>query len=98
MTTWQKLACTGRKLSKIEEVKNRLSDLNAKGSIESYQADLSDLSAANDLAEAITKKHDKIDVLINNAGIFKTPKPITADGLDVQLGGSRPGDDRGSAA
>jgi len=75
----------GRNLSKIEEVKNILSDLNAKGTIESYQADLSDLSAVLDLAEAVTKKHDKIDVLINNAGIFKTPKPITADGLDVRF-------------
>jgi len=75
----------GRNPIKIEEAKKILSDLNAAGNIESYQADLSDLSAVNDLAEAVAKKHKKIDVLINNAGILKTSNPITTDGLDVRF-------------
>ena len=75
----------GRNPTKIEAAKKILSDLNAEGSIESYQADLSDLLAVNDLAEAVTKKHKKIDVLINNAGILKTSEPITEDGLDIRF-------------
>jgi len=36
----------------------------------------------NHLAKALTDKHSKFDVLINNAGIFKTPDPMTQNGLD----------------
>jgi NAD(P)-dependent dehydrogenase (short-subunit alcohol dehydrogenase family) len=37
------------------------------------------------LADAITLKHHKLDVLINNAGVFKTAEPLTSDGLDVRF-------------
>jgi NAD(P)-dependent dehydrogenase (short-subunit alcohol dehydrogenase family) len=37
------------------------------------------------LATAVTEKHSKLDVLINNAGIFKTSEPITKGGLDVRF-------------
>lgn len=57
----------------------------AGGNVESYIADLSNLSDVEELAAAISEKHDHLDVLINNAGIFKTSQPITADGLDVRF-------------
>lgn len=53
--------------------------------IDTYLADLSDLGAVDRMAAAITEKHDRIDVIINNAGVFKTGKPMTADGLDVRF-------------
>lgn len=55
------------------------------GKTERYLADLSKMSEVNDLAKAITKNHNSLDVLINNAGILKTPKSMTDGGLDVRF-------------
>lgn len=46
------------------------------------QCDLSDLNAVQQLAQALPTD---IDVLINNAGVFRTNDPITAAQLDVRF-------------
>lgn len=75
----------GRNTAKLEKVQATLSSLPGAGAIEMYAADLSDLPAVEALAQAVTTQHDKLDVLINNAGIFHTTTPITASGLDVRF-------------
>ncbi|KIC42395.1 oxidoreductase [Ruegeria sp. ANG-R] len=55
------------------------------GGVATYQADLSSLEETAKLAEAVTTNHDRIDVLINNAGVYKTPNPILPDGQDVRF-------------
>lgn len=55
------------------------------GTVESYLADLSRFDEVEKLAGAIIAKHESLDVIINNAGILKTPDPITADGLDIRF-------------
>jgi len=37
------------------------------------------------LAQAVTEKHTQYDVLINNAGVFKTAETRTQEGLDVRF-------------
>ena len=73
----------GRNPAKVADVEQVLSQ--AGGDVESYVADLSNLSDVEALAKAIANKHDHLDVLINNAGIFKTNQPLTADGQDVRF-------------
>ncbi|MGH1439513.1 MAG: SDR family NAD(P)-dependent oxidoreductase [Cellvibrionaceae bacterium] len=75
----------GRSESKLDNVKEALVKLNKNVSIELFQADLSDLLAVEQLVLSITKNHSSIDVLINNAGVFKTPKAITDDGYDIRF-------------
>ncbi len=48
--------------------------------------DLSDLSSVRTAAEAVLADHDRIDLLINNAGVMYTPKSTTADGFELQMG------------
>jgi len=48
-------------------------------------ADLSRIDDVEELAKAVTAKNAKLDVLINNAGFFKTPDPIIQGGLDVRF-------------
>lgn len=55
------------------------------GDVATYQADLSSLEETAKLAEAITANHDRIDVLINNAGVYKTANPILPNGQDVRF-------------
>ena len=38
-----------------------------------------------EMAKQVRQTHAKIDVLINNAGVFKTSTPRTAEGLDVRF-------------
>lgn len=78
-----KLLIHGRNAEKLERVRAELAGLGAD--VEGYLADLSDLKQAEKLAAEVAANHERLDVLINNAGIFKTNQPITAAGLDVRF-------------
>lgn len=75
----------GRNPAKLAEVERTLSALPDGGRVESYVSDLSHMADVEALAKAVTKQHEKIDVLINNAGVYSIPNPITQDGLDVRF-------------
>ena len=55
------------------------------GKTESYIADLSRLEDVTAMADQIRKAHTRLDVLINNAGILKSPQTRTGDGLDIRF-------------
>lgn len=75
----------GRNPAKLEEVERTLSELADSGHLESYVADLSRMTDVEALAEAVSERHTQLDVLINNAGVFRTPETITQDGLDIRF-------------
>lgn len=75
----------GRNLKKLDAVKLSLSSEFEAARIESYMADLSRFSEVEKLARAIIAKHQELDVLINNAGVFMVPNPITDAGLDLRF-------------
>jgi len=75
----------GRNLAKLAETEKSLSALPGNGRIESYVADLSNMAEVEALAKAVTDKHTKLDVLINNAGVYSAPELITKDGLDIRF-------------
>jgi NAD(P)-dependent dehydrogenase (short-subunit alcohol dehydrogenase family) len=52
------------------------------GDVEVRQLDLQDLSSVRRFADGV----DKLDVLINNAGIMATPYTLTVDGFESQMG------------
>lgn len=75
----------GRDPSKLGRVERELSGLPGGGRLESFTADLSIHTEVESLAEAVAAKHARLDVLINNAGVFATRNPVTKDGLDVRF-------------
>ena len=75
----------GRNPTKLAAAEQSLSALSGEGGVESYIADLSRVADVELLAQAVAEKHAKLDVLINNAGVFKTSETITPDGLDVRF-------------
>jgi len=85
VTEGHRVLLHGRNRQKLENVEQALSEVTGDGQVESYVADLSRMAQVEALATAVIEKHDKLDVLINNAGIFKSPEPVTADGLDVRF-------------
>ncbi len=80
-----KLLLHGRNPAKLEAVSKAFSSLTAGADTENYVADLSDMAEVKALAKAVAEKHAKLDVLINNAGVYSAPEPITKDGLDVRF-------------
>jgi NAD(P)-dependent dehydrogenase (short-subunit alcohol dehydrogenase family) len=50
------------------------------------ELDLASLASVRACADAIAAEHDRIDVLVNNAGLMGIPQQQTADGLEMQLG------------
>jgi len=48
-----------------------------------FAADLSSLHEVRKLAEDITAQYDRLDVLINNAGVFMTSRVLSADGYEM---------------
>ncbi len=75
----------GRNSDKLRKTKDTLAAIPGAGSLESIVADMSDLDAVRALAVEVAQRFPKIDVLINNAGVFKAADPITAAGLDVRF-------------
>ena len=50
------------------------------------ELDLADLTSVEKAADQVVKTYDRLDVLINNAGVMATPCRQTADGFELQLG------------
>ena len=75
----------GRNAKKLKAAQKALLANGGAGRIDTYKADLGSMKDVGALAKSVVKDHSKLDVLINNAGVFKTNDPITKDGLDVRF-------------
>lgn len=75
----------GRNPEKLERAERNLSALPGDGRVESFIADMSRFSDVVRFANTLIAQHSSIDVLINNAGIYKTADTITPDALDVRF-------------
>ncbi len=74
----------GRSKEKLNNTLKQLKQIDEQAQINAYEADLSDFDEVRKLANHIKKEHGKLDVLINNAGVFVVPNKVTKDGLDVR--------------
>ncbi|RJE81103.1 SDR family NAD(P)-dependent oxidoreductase [Paracoccus sp. JM45] len=72
----------GRDAAKLAETAKALKP--AAACVTTHIADLSDLTEVAAMASRIRDAHPQIDVLINNAGVFKTAQPV-AHRLDVRF-------------
>ncbi|MEM8488650.1 MAG: SDR family NAD(P)-dependent oxidoreductase, partial [Bacteroidota bacterium] len=75
----------GRNKVKLEKLQKALSERPETGQIEIYTADLSVLAEVEAFAKAVIEQHTNLDVLINNAGVFRAPSATTASGLDIRF-------------
>jgi len=57
-----------------------------RGSVEIMELDLASLESVRKFAEAFKAKYDRLDGLINNAGIMAVPEGKTVDGFETQFG------------
>lgn len=57
-----------------------------QGNINVMKLDLGDLQSIHDFAESFSKNYQKLDILLNNAGIMWCPYDETKDGFESQFG------------
>ncbi|WP_245940683.1 SDR family NAD(P)-dependent oxidoreductase [Winogradskyella eximia] len=75
----------GRNAVKVDAVVSEIKTTTNNQNIYGLVADFSDLEAVSKLAVQIKKDIPKIDILINNAGIFKTKDVQNKNGLDIRM-------------
>lgn len=75
----------GRNPEKLAGTAKTLEALPGAGPVESFVADLADLTQVEAMARAVAAAHDHLDVLINNAGVFRLAEPRTGAGLDARF-------------
>ncbi|MCV7079274.1 SDR family NAD(P)-dependent oxidoreductase [Mycobacterium szulgai] len=75
-----------RNLEKGKQAAARIAAATPGAEVELQELDLSSLESVRAAAAQLRDDHDRIDLLINNAGVMYTPKSTTADGFEMQFG------------
>jgi NAD(P)-dependent dehydrogenase (short-subunit alcohol dehydrogenase family) len=69
-----------------EVVADILDKSQSKGEIELVEMDLTSLASVRDAAEQVKQKTDRLNILINNAGIMAVPtRELSKDGYELQF-------------
>jgi retinol dehydrogenase 12 len=58
---------------------------DARGRVETIPIDLASFASVREFADAFTAKHDRVDVLLNNAGLVLHKRVVTVDGHETQF-------------
>jgi NAD(P)-dependent dehydrogenase (short-subunit alcohol dehydrogenase family) len=75
-----------RDLDKGKDAATRITAANPGADVSIQRLDLSSLDSVRGAAHDLRASHDRIDLLINNAGVMYTPRSTTADGFELQFG------------
>ncbi len=73
----------GRNPAKTRAVRDELIRLSGSDKIESLVADLSSISEIRRVADEFRERHDRLDVLLNNAGAIFSEYQQSADGYEM---------------
>jgi len=74
---------TGRDETRGREVANAVGNATPAAAAELFLADLADRDAVRDLARRVRERHDRLDLLINNAGTWQGERRLTGEGIEV---------------
>lgn len=69
-----------------EAARQSILDITPGATVEIRELDLADLDSIASFARSAGEEFDKVDILINNAGVMAIPESKTADGFEMQFG------------
>ena len=75
-----------RDQAKAERAVGEIRTTAPDASVEVVALDLGSLASVDEAAGRLTADHERIDLLVNNAGLMALPERRTADGFEMQLG------------
>lgn len=76
----------GRNTDKINQAIRDIKKAYPAAKLEAGIVDLSDLQSVKAFADSLLEKHDRLDILINNAGVMFPPPTKTKNGFELQFG------------
>lgn len=80
-----RVVVTGRDSVRGEAGVKAIREASASDDVHLALGDLARLDGIAALASAITLRHPKIDVLVNNAGLLAQTRSVTSDGIESDL-------------
>jgi NAD(P)-dependent dehydrogenase (short-subunit alcohol dehydrogenase family) len=72
--------------AKTAAAEERIRVSHPSASLEVVPLDLGDLSSVAAAARSVLARHERVDLLVDNAGVMAMPRRTTADGFEVQFG------------
>jgi NAD(P)-dependent dehydrogenase (short-subunit alcohol dehydrogenase family) len=75
-----------RNLDKGKEAASRITAANPGADVALQELDLGSLESVRTAADELRAKYDRVDLLINNAGLMYPPKGTTTEGFELQFG------------
>jgi NAD(P)-dependent dehydrogenase (short-subunit alcohol dehydrogenase family) len=75
-----------RNLDKGKDAAALINKRSPAAEVNLQELDLTSLDSIRAAAEQLRSDHDRIDLVINNAGVMWTPKSTTKDGFELQFG------------
>jgi NAD(P)-dependent dehydrogenase (short-subunit alcohol dehydrogenase family) len=78
------MACRNRQ--KAEDAMARIRERTPEAELELIELDLASLASVERFATAFREGHERLDLLINNAGVMVPPLGHTEDGFELQFG------------
>ena len=75
-----------RSVDKGEEAARQIRQRYPQAQVTVMELNLADLKSIRAFAESFLASHDRLDILINNAGVMALPARKTVDGFEMQFG------------
>lgn len=73
----------GRNPEKTKQTAREVSELTGNSNVDYFTADFSDLKQVKNLSSDIHQKYDRLDGLINNAGVYQRHRELSVDGFEM---------------
>ena len=86
-----KVIMCSRNQKKAEEALKDIIERSGNNNVHFRLLDLASLKSVRKCAESLMESEDKIDYLINNAGIVVTERTMTEDGFEMHFGANHLG-------
>lgn len=81
----RELIIHGRSEGKVRHAREEIQRSSPTAPVHTAYADLADLKAVAHMANGLTTQWPRLDVLINNAGVYMTQYKLSADGFEMTL-------------
>jgi NAD(P)-dependent dehydrogenase (short-subunit alcohol dehydrogenase family) len=78
------MAC--RNVEKARHVRENIIDQTGNNDISVIELDLSSLSSIDSFVSSFKSRFDRLDVLINNAGVYSDKQALTKEGFELTIG------------
>lgn len=83
MRTDSRVVIGARNTASGEATRDEFRALSERKDVDVLTGDLSSLASVREMADAFQKKYPRLDVLINNAGVYRNKRELSADGFEL---------------